>query len=552
MRNTSRGHGSSGGYAGYGSSGGYGSYGGYASSGGYGTYGAYGAYGGYGTPGYQGNSNHRGGSYGGGSRSNAGHQNVIGGNLEEIDWKNITLVPFEKNFYKEHPEISKMSKSEIEELRKKHKITILDGKRVPNPVAQIDQIGFPDYVLKALKTNNITKPTPIQIQGWPIALSGKDMIGKAETGSGKTLAFILPAFVHILAQPSLKHGDGPIALVLAPTRELAEQIRQECVKFSGESKIKNTCVYGGVPKGGQVYALKNGVHILIACPGRLIDLLEQGITNLKRVTYLVLDEADKMLDMGFEMQIRKIVGQIRPDRQTLMWSATWPKEVQALARDICKEDPIHVNVGSLTLTACKSIKQEIYFVEENEKIGHLKSLLQRIFKDNDRIIVFVETKKSADFITKALRLEGQPALCIHGDKKQEERKWVLNDFKIGRSPILIATDVASRGLDIKDVRYVINFDFPNQIEDYIHRIGRTGRAGSNGASFTFMTPDKYRLAKDLVKILREAGQPVPPQLEKISFSSSNTHQRRNPYYSTRGSHTTGANAMPVRGANKFY
>ncbi|SOV19411.1 ATP-dependent RNA helicase DDX5, putative [Plasmodium sp. gorilla clade G2] len=477
------------------------------------------------------------------------NSNNYGKNLAPIDWKTINLVPFEKNFYKEHEDISKLSAKEVKEIRDKHKITILEGENVPKPVVSINKIGFPDYVIKSLKNNNIVSPTPIQIQGWPIALSGKDMIGKAETGSGKTLAFILPAFVHILAQPNLKYGDGPIVLVLAPTRELAEQIRQECIKFSTESKIRNTCAYGGVPKSGQIYALKQGVHILIACPGRLIDLLEQNVTNLMRVTYLVLDEADKMLDMGFELQIRKIVDQIRPDRQTLMWSATWPKEVQALARDLCKEQPIQVNVGSLTLTACRSIKQEIYLLEEHEKIGNLKSLLQRIFKDNDRIIVFVETKKNADFITKALRLDGMPALCIHGDKKQEERRWVLNEFKTGKSPIMIATDVASRGLDIKNVKYVINFDFPNQIEDYVHRIGRTGRAGSHGASFTFLTADKYRLAKDLVKILRESEQPVPPQLEKISYSMGN-NQRRNPYYSSGRSNNV--NNIPLRGNNRFY
>ncbi|CRG94655.1 ATP-dependent RNA helicase DDX5, putative [Plasmodium gallinaceum] len=481
--------------------------------------------------------------------ANNNNSNNYGKNLTQIDWKNVKLVPFEKNFYKEHEEISKLTTKEVKEIRDKHKITILEGDNVPNPVVSINKIGFPDYVIKALKNNNITAPTPIQIQGWPIALSGKDMIGKAETGSGKTLAFILPAFVHILAQPSLKYGDGPIVLVLAPTRELAEQIRQECIKFSTESKIRNTCAYGGVPKSGQIYALRQGVHILIACPGRLIDLLEQNVTNLMRVTYLVLDEADKMLDMGFELQIRKIVDQIRPDRQTLMWSATWPKEVQVLAKDLCKQQPIHVNVGSLTLTACRSIKQEIFLIEEHEKIANLKSLLHKIFKDNDRIIVFVETKKNADFITKALRLDGMPALCIHGDKKQEERRWVLNDFKTGKSPILIATDVASRGLDIKNVKYVINFDFPNQIEDYVHRIGRTGRAGSHGASYTFLTADKYRLARDLVKILRESEQPVPPQLEKISYSMGN-HQRRNPYYSS--GRATNANNIPLKGVNRFY
>ncbi|EAA21304.1 DEAD/DEAH box helicase, putative [Plasmodium yoelii yoelii] len=319
------------------------------------------------------NNNHQG--YGGGYHSgrqnhgnNSGYHNnnnssTLGKNLNPVDWTNVKLVPFEKNFYKEHDDIRKLSSKEVKEIRDKHKITILGGDNIPNPVELINKIGFPDYVLKSLRNNNIVSPTPIQIQGWPIALSGKDMIGKAETGSGKTLAFILPAFVHILAQPSLKHGDGPIVLVLAPTRELAEQIRQECIKFSVESKIKNSCAYGGVPKGGQIYALRQGVHILIGCPGRLIDLLEQNATNLRRVTYLVLDEADKMLDMGFEMQIRKIVEQIRPDRQTLMWSATWPKEVQALARDLCKDQPIHVNVGSLTLTACRRIKQEIYLIE---------------------------------------------------------------------------------------------------------------------------------------------------------------------------------------------
>lgn len=524
-----------------------------------------------------GNSGH-GSSYGGGGRGGYGkHDKMsnLGDGLSAIDWKKVSLVPFEKNFYKEHRDVARLSTEEVNEIRKKHKITIVDGVKVPNPVLSLDKLGFPDYVLKALKANNIVTPTPIQIQGWPIALSGKDMIGKAETGSGKTLAFLLPAFVHILAQPSLKMGDGPIVLVLAPTRELVEQIRQECTKFSVDSKIRNTCVYGGVSKGGQIQSLRQGVHILMGCPGRLIDLLQTNCTNLKRVTYLVLDEADKMLDMGFEIQIRKIVSQIRPDRQTLLWSATWPKEVQALARDICRQEPVHVNVGSLTLTACKNIKQEILLIEEQDKVGQLKSLLQRIFKGDDRIIVFVETKRTADFITKALRMEGKPALCIHGDKRQEERKWVLNEFKIGRSPILIATDVASRGLDIKNVKYVVNFDFPNQIEDYVHRIGRTGRAGSAGASFTFMTPPKYRMAKDLIRILRECEQPIPPQLEKLSFSSSSAYRRGGPYQggSSRGygggyggsSHYSGGRSggfsngyagssggVPVKGANKFY
>eukprot|EP00921_Rhytidocystis_pertsovi_P009785 GHVQ01015731.1.p1 GENE.GHVQ01015731.1~~GHVQ01015731.1.p1 ORF type:complete len:265 (-),score=22.74 GHVQ01015731.1:614-1408(-) len=185
------------------------------------------------------------------------------------------------------------------------------------------------------------------------------MIGIAETGSGKTIAFLLPGIVHINAQPYLRPGDGPIVLVLAPTRELVEQIRQECMKFGNSSKIKNSVAYGGVPRRQQMMDLRSGVEILLACPGRLIDFLESGVTNLSRVTYLVLDEADRMLDMGFEPQIRKIVSQIRPDRQTLMWSATWPKEVQSLARDLCREEPVHINIGSLDLKACHNIKQDI-------------------------------------------------------------------------------------------------------------------------------------------------------------------------------------------------
>eukprot|EP00921_Rhytidocystis_pertsovi_P009779 GHVQ01015725.1.p1 GENE.GHVQ01015725.1~~GHVQ01015725.1.p1 ORF type:complete len:392 (-),score=46.27 GHVQ01015725.1:729-1904(-) len=340
------------------------------------------------------------------------------------------------------------------------------------------------------------------------------MIGIAETGSGKTIAFLLPGIVHINAQPYLRPGDGPIVLVLAPTRELVEQIRQECMKFGNSSKIKNSVAYGGVPRRQQMMDLRSGVEILLACPGRLIDFLESGVTNLSRVTYLVLDEADRMLDMGFEPQIRKIVSQIRPDRQTLMWSATWPKEVQSLARDLCREEPVHINIGSLDLKACHNIKQDIIVLSEFQKRDELKKLLDRIM-DGSKVLIFAETKKGADTLTRDLRLSGWPALCIHGDKKQEERTWVLNEFKEGKNPIMVATDVASRGLDVKDIRHVVNFDFPNQIEDYVHRIGRTGRAGTRGAAYTFFTEDKYRLAPELVRVLREASQVVPPQLEAL-------------------------------------
>merc|ERR1719223_1014316 len=247
----------------------------------------------------------------------------------------------------------------------------------------------------------------------------------------------------------------------------------------------------------------------------MIDFLDAGDTNLKRVTYCCLDEADRMLDMGFEPQIRKITGQCRPDRQTLMWSATWPKEVQKLARDMCREDPVHINVGSLDLRTAHTIRQYVEVVSPADKKHRLRKLLEKVM-DGSKILIFAQTKREGDDLTREMRTDGFPALCIHGDKKQEEREWVLKEFKEGKSPILVATDVASRGLDVKDIKYVINYDFPNGIEDYVHRVGRTGRAGATGSSYTFFTTDKAKHAGDLVKVLREANQPVPEELMRLS------------------------------------
>merc|ERR1711920_249196 len=289
-------------------------------------------------------------------------------------------------------------------------------------------------------------------------------------------------------------------------------------RFGRSSKIKNTCCYGGVPRRPQSQDLKEGVEIVIATPGRMIDFLDSGDTNLKRVTYMVIDEADRMLDMGFEPQVRKITSQCRPDRQTLMWSATWPKEVQRLARDICREETVHINVGSLDLRTAHTIRQYVEVVQEHDKRGRLKRLMEKVM-DGSKILIFCASKRDSDQLTREMRLDGWPALCIHGDKKQEERDWVLKEFKEGKSPILVATDVASRGLDVKDIKYVINYDFPTQIEDYIHRVGRTGRAGATGSSSTFFTSDKSRHAKDLMNVLREASQPVPDELDRLGGSS---------------------------------
>ncbi|CAG61911.1 uncharacterized protein GVI51_L03663 [Nakaseomyces glabratus] len=446
--------------------------------------------------------------------------------LIKPDWESElpNLPPFEKNFYVEHEVVRNRSDQEVAQFRKESEMTIT-GHDIPKPITTFDEAGFPDYVLKEVKAEGFDKPTSIQCQGWPMALSGRDMVGIAATGSGKTLSYCLPGIVHINAQPLLSPGDGPIVLVLAPTRELAVQIQKECSKFGKSSRIRNTCVYGGVPRGQQIRELIRGAEIVIATPGRLIDMLEAGKTNLKRVTYLVLDEADRMLDMGFEPQIRKIVDQIRPDRQTLMWSATWPKEVQQLARDYLN-DPIQVQIGSLELAASHNITQLVEVVSEFEKRDRLVKHLDTASQDKEsKILIFASTKRTCDEITSYLRQDGWPALAIHGDKDQRERDWVLNEFRTGNSPIMVATDVAARGIDVKGINFVVNYDMPGNIEDYVHRIGRTGRAGATGTAISFFTEDNKSLGASLISIMREAKQNIPEELMKYDRRPRGPHPR---------------------------
>ncbi|XP_077415372.1 putative ATP-dependent RNA helicase DDX17 isoform X3 [Vanacampus margaritifer] len=453
----------------------------------------------------------------GSSRSGSSSIKKIGNpgdRLRKKRWDLDELPKFEKNFYSEHPEVQRMGQYDIEEYRRKKEITIR-GAGCPKPVTGFHQAKFPQYVMDVLLQQNFKEPTAIQAQGFPLALSGRDMVGIAQTGSGKTLSYLLPAIVHINHQPYLERGDGPICLVLAPTRELAQQVQQVAYDYGKSSRIKTTCVYGGAPKGPQIRDLERGVEICIATPGRLIDFLEAGKTNLRRCTYLVLDEADRMLDMGFEPQIRKIVDQIRPDRQTLMWSATWPKEVRQLAEDFLK-DYVQINVGALELSANHNILQIVDVCMDSEKENKLIQLMEEIMAEKEnKTIIFVETKKRCDDLTRRMRRDGWPAMCIHGDKSQPERDWVLSEFRSGKAPILIATDVASRGLDVEDVKFVINYDYPNSSEDYIHRIGRTARSNKKGTAYTFFTPGNLRQARDLIRVLEEARQAINPKLLQL-------------------------------------
>ncbi|CAG5928961.1 unnamed protein product [Menidia menidia] len=374
-----------------------------------------------------------------------------GERLRKKKWNLDELPKFEKNFYTEHIEVQQVALFDVDEYRRKKEITIR-GTGCPKPVTAFHHAQFPQYVIDVLVQQNFKEPTAIQSQGFPVALSGKDLVGIAQTGSGKTLAYLLPAIVHINHQPYLERGDGPICLVLAPTRELAQQVQQVAYDYGKSSRLKSTCVYGGAPKGPQIRDLERGVEICIATPGRLIDFLESGKTNLRRCTYLVLDEADRMLDMGFEPQIRKIVDQIRPDRQTLMYSATWPKEVRQLAEDFLREY-IQINIGALELSANHNILQIVDVCMESEKDQKLVQLMEEIMAEKEnKTIIFVETKKRCDDLTRRMRRDGWPAMCIHGDKSQPERDWVLTEFRSGKAPILIATDVASRGLGFGSTR----------------------------------------------------------------------------------------------------
>lgn len=438
----------------------------------------------------------------------------VGNKLSKIDWKDEELVPFKKNFHVEHPEVSSMPNDVCRKFLQESNVTIKGIAPIPKPITKFEHAQLPEYILRILKTEGFTAPTSIQSIGWPIAMSGRDSVCVANTGSGKTLGFLMPALLHVAAQPPLRSGDGPIALVLAPTRELVMQISKDASTLGRPGGVVNAAIFGGVSRNGQANALRQGVEICVATPGRLLDFLESGVVNLKRVTYLVLDEADRMLDMGFEPQIRKIVSQIRPDRQTLMWSATWPKEIQKMARDFCQEDPVLITVGSSTLQANPDVAQKVTVLDaESEKRDAFKKWLSETFSEESKMIIFCDTKKGADNLCRELTYNGYTALSIHGNKEQRERDQILRDFKNGQVQILVATDVAQRGLDIKAVDWVVNFDCPKTTEDYIHRIGRTGRAGAKGSSMTFVVRETdSSMMKEISRIIKDCGQAAPADL----------------------------------------
>ncbi|EOY06862.1 DEAD box RNA helicase family protein isoform 2 [Theobroma cacao] len=404
------------------------------------------------------------------------------------------------------------SLSPAEAYRKQHEVTAT-GDNVPAPFIRFEDTGFPPEILREIHSAGFSSPTPIQAQTWPIALQSRDIVAIAKTGSGKTLGYLIPAFI-LLRQRRNNPQNGPTVLVLAPTRELATQIQEEAIKFGRSSRVSCTCLYGGAPKATQLKELDRGADIVVATPGRLNDILEMRKIDFGQASLLVLDEADRMLDMGFEPQIRKIVNEIPPRRQTLMYTATWPKEVRKIASDLLVS-PVQVNIGSVDeLAANKAITQYVEVVPQMEKERRLEQILQAQERGS-KVIIFCSTKRLCDQLARSLE-RNFGAAAFHGDKSQTERDWVLSQFRTGKSPILVATDVAARGLDIKDIRVVVNYDFPTGIEDYVHRIGRTGRAGATGVSYTFFSEQDWKYAPDLIQVLERANQHVPPEVREIA------------------------------------
>eukprot|EP00741_Cyanophora_paradoxa_P010846 tig00020544_g10485.t2 len=404
------------------------------------------------------------------------------------------------------------------------------GEDVPPSVNSFAELDLPTALERNIVLCKYTKPTPVQKNAIPIAKAGRDLMACAQTGSGKTAAFLFPIIAKLMIlgpPPPPRGGYGrvkatPCALVLAPTRELASQIFDECRKFSYKSGIRACCIYGGAEIRNQLRDVERGCDILIATPGRLIDFIERGKLVLGQIHFLVLDEADRMLDMGFEPQIRRIVEQEDMPgselRQTLMFSATFPKEIQRLASDFLR-NYVFLAVGRVGSTT-DNITQKIEYVEDRDKPAVLLDILAAV--DSKLTLVFVETKRGADQLEEFLRRESYHVTSIHGDRTQMEREAALRDFRSGRAPILVATDVAARGLDIPNVTHVINFDLPNDIDDYVHRIGRTGRAGNTGIATALFNEKNRNICKQLYELFVENGQEVPDWFERMGKAAGYT------------------------------
>lgn len=422
---------------------------------------------------------------------------------------------------------SPMSSSEY---RQHHQIAV--GPNCPEPYQQFSDCELSPQLTRALQKMGFQTPTPIQAQSWPIAVKeSKDIVSVAKTGSGKTMGFMVPAIEKILQKreerserPDRYGPCRPTAIVLAPTRELAQQINAEAMKIAGPLNVKTAVLFGGASKGVQMGQLRRNPDIVVATPGRLNDFLEGNpgfppVIDVSQTSYAVLDEADRMLDMGFEPQIKDILDRCprAGERQTLMFTATWPKKVQAVARNFTGSEVEHVMIGNADekLTASSTIKQIVHILRDSDKMEKLSEVL-RDYKPDEQVMIFSDTKRMCDDIHWTLKREGiRMAGAIHGDKSQSERDRVLNDFRRGKGSVLVATDVAARGIDVPNVKAVVVYDFPKNTEDYIHRIGRTGRAGREGIAHAFLTQASAPQTPELEQIMRDSGNEISDELATV-------------------------------------
>ncbi|KAK5974143.1 ATP-dependent RNA helicase DDX3Y [Trichostrongylus colubriformis] len=404
------------------------------------------------------------------------------------------------------------------------------GEDVPPPISLFADLKLHPWIEENIQKSGYNRPTPVQKYSIPALNSGRDLMSCAQTGSGKTAAFLVPVINAILQDgpgaqhpPTMSHGGRkkqyPSALVLSPTRELSLQIYNESRKFSYRTPITSALLYGGRENyKDQINKLRLGCHILIATPGRLIDVMDQEYIGLKGCRYLVLDEADRMLDMGFEPQIRQIVDLStmprKGDRVTAMFSATFPKDIQVLAQDFLMPNYVFLAVGRVGSTS-ENIMQKVVWVEEHEKRSYLMDLLDA-GGQNSLTLVFVETKRGASDLSYYLQTAGYEVVAIHGDLKQFEREKHLDSFRSGVTPVMVATAVAARGLDIPNVKHVINYDLPAEIDEYVHRIGRTGRVGNIGLATSFFNEKNRNIARDLMDLIVEANQELPDWLERVA------------------------------------
>ena len=390
-----------------------------------------------------------------------------------------------------------------------------------------NELDLSKPILKAIEDNGYTIPTPIQAQAIPAALEGRDVLGSAQTGTGKTAAFAIPTLSRLAKAPVDNPRRGPSkprALILSPTRELASQIQESFASYGRHTGLRQTSIFGGVSQFHQVKALQRGVDIIVATPGRLMDLMEQGYVDLSQIEVFILDEADRMLDMGFIDPIRRIASKVPAKRQTLLFSATMPKEILHLANSLLR-DPVRVAVNPVASAAPK-IEQRLYMVGRGQKPALMQHLLAH--DGVDRALIFTRTKHGADKLAKSLARANVVASTIHGNKSQNQRKLALDMFRSGRSRVLVATDVAARGLDVDGITHVYNYDLPMEAEAYVHRIGRTGRAGATGIAISLCDKDERGLLRSIEKLTGDKMEALdlPDELPKVEYVKDERPERQ--------------------------